>query len=171
MRIATLFVFIIAFACTAHAQKVLQIEKYGSAKTKKIYIGQEINYKLKNDEDWYKGVIEDFDIEKNWIVMRDRYVSVDSIEAFRRPKSWSKGIGTSLYTFGAGWSGYALLGTLTDGDPKTHYLWSDAIVTGVSWLTGWIIPKIFKNKIIKFGGKRRLRLLDITFQKGAPIKA
>jgi len=170
MRIIALLVFLCAFL-GANAQKVLQIEKYGRAKTKKIYIGEEINYKLKNDEVWYRGVIEDLDVEKNWIVMRDRYVAVDSIEAFRRPKNWSKAARTSLYTFGAGWSANALVGTLTDGNPNTHYLWSDAIVTGTSWLTGWILPKIFKNKITKFGKKRRLRLLDLTFQKGAPIKA
>lgn len=155
----------------ANAQKVLQIEKYGSPKTKKMYIGQEINYKLKNDEVWYRGVIEDLNIERNWIVMRDRYVPLDSIEAFRRPKGWSKSVRTSLYTFGAGWSSLALVGTLTDNNPDTHYLWSDAVVTGTSWLTGWIIPKIFKNKITKFGKKRRLRMLDLTFKKEAPIKA
>lgn len=170
MRIIALLLLLFSVVL-ANAQKVLQIEKYGSAKTRKIYIGQEINYKLKNDESWYRGIIEDFNIEKNLIVLPDRYVSVDSVEAFRKTKNWSRAARTSLYTFGASWSGFALVGTLTDGDPNTHYLWSDAIVTGVSWLTGWILPKIFKNKIIKFGKKRRLRLLDLTFQKGAPVKA
>ncbi len=155
----------------ANAQKVLQIEKYGSPKTKKMYIGEEINYKLKNDEVWYRGVIEDLDIERNWIVLPDRYVPLDSIEAFRRPKGWSKAARTSLYTFGAGWSANALIGTLTDNNPDTHYLWSDAVVTGTSWLTGWILPKIFKNKITKFGKKRRLRMLDLTFKQRAPVKA
>lgn len=170
MRIIALLLLMLPFL-PMNAQKVLQIEKYGRAKTKKIYIGEEINYKLKHDEVWYKGVIEDLDVDKNWIVMHDRYVPVDSIEAFRRPKGWSRAARTSLYTFGAGWSANALIGTLTDGNPKTRYLWSDAIVTGASWLTGWILPQIFKNKVIKFGKKRRLRMLDLTFQKGAPAKA
>lgn len=171
MRIAIFFTVFTLIACFANAQKVLQIEKYGSAKTRKIFIGQSITYKLKNDDIWYEGTLGDLDVEKNLIVFSDRYVPVDSIEAFRRPKAWARGVRSSLYTFGASWSAYALVGTLTDNNPKTHYLWSDAIVTGASWLTGWIIPKIFKNKIIKFGKKRRLRLLDLTFKKGAPPKA
>ncbi len=168
MRIITLLLLLL-FVLQLNAQKVLQIEKYGSAKTKKIYIGQEITYKLKNDEYWYRGVIEDLNVEKNWVTLGDRYVPLDSIEAFRRPIGWSKAARTSLYTFGAAWSGNALVGTLTDGNPKTNYLWSDAIVTGVSWLTGWIVPKLFKNKVTKFGGKRRLRMLDLNVLPPKPV--
>lgn len=162
MRIITFIMFLWVIAFTANAQKVLQIEKYGSPKTKKIYIGERINYKLKNDAGWYSGVIEDLLVEKKLIALNDRYVSIDSIEAFRRPVGWSKGVRTSLYTFGAAWSGSALIGTLTDENPNTNYRWSDAIVTTTSWLVGWITPKIFKNKITKFGKKRRLRMLDLT---------
>lgn len=171
MRIAILLFFFITIILSAHAQKVLQIEKYGSAKTKKLYIGQEITYKLKNDEYWYKGVIEDLRVDTNLIVLKDRYIALDSIEAFRRTVGWSKAARTSLYTFGAAWSGNALVGTLTDGNPKTNYLWSDAIVTGASWLTGWIAPQLFKNKVTPFGKKRRLRMLDLTLVKPKPIKA
>jgi hypothetical protein len=171
MRTAILLVLSSLLSFASSAQKVLQIERYGRVKTKKMYIGQEITYQLKNDDGWYRGVIEDLDVEKNWIVMRDRYVPLDSIAAFRRPQNWSRAARTSLYTFGAGWSANALVGTLTDGNPATNYLWSDAVVTGTSWLTGWILPKIFKNKITKFGKKRRLRMLDLTFKQGAPIKA
>jgi hypothetical protein len=162
MRITFSLLFFIGITFYVNAQKILQIERYGSPKTKKIYIGERITYKLKNDEVWYSGVIEDLVTDKNLIALNDRYVPMDSIEAFRRPVGWSKGVRTSLYTFGAAWSGSALIGTLTDDNPKTHYLWSDAVVTATSWLTGWIIPKIFKNKVTKFGKKRRLRMLDLT---------
>lgn len=168
MRIATLLIFLLTITFIANAQKVLQIERYGSPKTKKIYIGERITYKLKHDEGWYSGEIEDLLVEKNLIALNDRYISMDSIEAFRRPVGWSKGVRTSLYTFGAAWSGSALIGTLTDDNPKTNYLWSDAIVTGTSWLLGWVTPKIFKNKVTKFGKKRRLRMLDLTLLPPKP---
>lgn len=171
IRIFTTLLLLTIFGGSALAQKVLQIEKYGKAKTRKIYIGESINYKLFDDEVWYSGYIEDIDVEKKLLVMKDRYVDVTKIEKMRRPIRWSKGVRTSLFLFGASWSANAFIGTLTDGNKDTNYRWSDAIVTGVSWLTGWIVPKIFKFRTLKFGKKRRLRVLDLSPVPGGKIKA
>lgn len=171
MRIILLFTFLFCTLSIASAQKVLQIEKYGKAKTKKIYIGEAITYKLYDDDSWYTLVIEDIDVEKDLLVFHDRYVDIKNIEKIRWDLRWSKGVRSSLYLFGAGWSASALIGTLTDGDSSTNYRWSDAIVTGTSWALGWLIPKIFKYKTYTFGKRKRLRLLDLTFKKGDPIKA
>lgn len=163
--------FMLLFAMSAlQAQKVLQIEKAGRAKTKKIYIGEVINYKLQGDEVWYTGYIEDIKVEENLLVMKDRYVDVSKIEKMRRPHGWSKPTRSALYLFGASWSANALIGTLTDGNPETRYRWSDAIVTAGSWAIGWVIPKIFRYKIMNFGKKRRLRVLDLSPVPGGPIK-
>ncbi len=171
MRILSILLFLVLFITPGSAQKVLQMEKYGRVKTKKIYIGSGITYRLKGDDSWYSAVIEDFDLEHNWIVLKDRYLPLDSIDALRKDRQGARRLGTQLFWFGAGWSTFALLGTATDGEPSTRYRWSDAIVTGTAWLAGLVVPRFFKYRIYKMGKKRRLRLLDLTFQKGAPIKA
>ncbi len=159
--------FLLAMTSVA-AQKVLQLEKYGHAKTKKIYIGELIHYKLQGDEVWYSGYIEDIKVEDNLLVMKDRYVDVSKIEKMRRPLGWSKPARSMLYIFGASWSANALIGTLTDGNPDTRYGWGDVAVTASSWALGWLIPKIFRYKTLRFGKSRRLRVLDLSPPPGGP---
>lgn len=146
-------------------QKVLQIEKYGQAKTQKIFIGEEITYKLKDDKSWNLGYIEDLIIDEKVIVLGDRYVKLDEIAAFRYYRPWTKAAGITFFTFGASWSVFAAVGTLTDGDPNTSYRWSDAAVTGTSWVLAFVIPRFFKYKVIKFGTRKRLRMLDLRFKE------
>lgn len=146
----------------AEAQKVLQMEKSGSYKTQKIYIGEEITYRLHGDDYWYHSAIRDLLVDEKLIVFHDRYVHMDSIAAFRWDRNGMRAIGKQLFWFGLGWSGYAAIGTVTDGNPDTNYRWSDAIVTGSSWLLSLISPKLFRYKKRKFGKRRRLRMLDLT---------
>lgn len=164
LRIST-FILTALFALTSSAlwpQKVLQIEKRGVAKTKKIFIDAELTYQVKGDDYWYRGAIKDFLVEENIIVFYDRFVHVDSIAAFRYDRQKMGALGKQVLWFGLAWSAYALVGTATDGNPETHYEWSDAAVTGASALTGWIIPKLFRYKLVKFGKRKRLRLLDLS---------
>ena len=53
------------FSIDSHAQKVLQIERYGRAETEKIFIGEGIEYQLTDSKDWRYAVIEDINIEQN----------------------------------------------------------------------------------------------------------
>lgn len=165
MRTSILCLLLLLTAPAAKAQKVLQIEKYGKAKTEKIFIGQEITYKLKGNDFYHTAVIEDLLVDKNIIVLGDRYTSLANIEALRYNRSWVRPISTSVFWFGTAWSAFAAIGTLTDGDPTTKYRASDAVVTGTSWLLSWSIARIFKNKTVKLGKKKRLRMLDISFKK------
>ena len=160
-------VFIVA-SVSLSAQKVMQIEKYGRAKTEKIFIGQAITYKVKNDEAWRFAYIEDILVEENIVQLGTIYVKLENIEAIRYDRSFSRKASHSLLIFGASWSLFAAIGTATDGNPETHYQWSDAIVTGTSALFGWLMPKVFRYKIIRFGKKKRLRLLDLGFKKITP---
>ena len=147
-------------------QKVLQIERYGKARTEKIFIGEEITYKLKGEKEWRQGYIEDLLVDEKLIVLGNRYVKIDEIAAFRYYRPWTKAARLTFFWFGAGWSLFAAVGTLTDGNPDTNYRWSDAYVTGTSWFLAFIIPKVFKYKVVKFGVKKRLRLLDLRFLQG-----
>ncbi len=147
------------------AQKVLQIETRGKVKTQKIFIGDEIHYKVRGDELWHTGYISDLLVEENVISLEDRYVKLEDIEAMRWYRPWSKAASISLYTFGLAWSGLALIGKATDGDPESNYRWSDAIVTGVSVAIGWVVGKFFRWKTTRFGTRKRLRILDLNIQQ------
>jgi len=145
------------------AQKVLQIEKFGDPKTEKINIGSFLTYQIKNDDIWSQGYIRDLRISQNVIEFDDRFVNINDITAFQYQRKWPKQVGTQLALFGVAWSAYALIGTLTDNNPDTNYRWSDAILTGASAGIGLTLPLVFKKKTIRFGERRRLRMVDITF--------
>ncbi len=155
--------FLLFQATSLGAQKVLQIERYGKAESEKIYIGHEIDYRLNGNDYFLRATIEDFNIDNNVIVLADRYVPVNEINALRYYRTWPKAMGTSIFWFGIGWSSFAVVGTATDGDPSTSYRWSDALVTGTSAVTALILPKLFRRKILKIGKRKRLRMLDINF--------
>ena len=164
MRILYFILFVAGFPLSTHAQKVLQIEKYGTPRSEKIYIGDEITYRLKGEENWHSGYIVDLIVEREVIALEDRYVDMEDIDALRYRRGWTTPVGISLLTFGLAWSGFALIGTATDGDPTTSYRASDAVVSAVSIGMGLVVGKLLKNKTIRFGNKRRLRMLDLSFK-------
>lgn len=146
-----------------NAQKVLQIETFGDPVAEKINIGAFLTYQLKNDDIWSQGYIRDLKIDLNVIEMDDRFVNINDIGAFQYTRQWPRKVGTQLALFGAAWSGWALIGTLTDNNPDTNYRWSDAVVTGVAAGIGLSLPLAFEKRTIHFGKRKRLRMLDITF--------
>ena len=162
-RIVLLLSLFIAFCQLISAQKVLQIERYGRAETEKIFIGNEIVYRLNGNDYFLRGYIEDLHIENNVIVLPDRYVPVSEINALQYNRGWPRAIGTSIFWFGLGWSALAAVGTATDGDASTNYRWSDAAVTGTSFVISFALPKLFGRHTLKFGKRKRLRMLDINF--------
>lgn len=145
------------------AQKVLQIERFGRAETEKIFIGEGIEYRLKGDDEWRYAVIEDIDVEEKLLVFSDRYLDPGRIDALRYYRPGMRRLGFQVMTFGVAWSGFALIGTAVDGNPETRYRASDAVVTATSLGIGYAISQVFKYKKIKFGKRRRLRVVDITF--------
>ena len=100
-----ILVFLLLATLPLSAQKVLQIEKYGRAKTEKFYIGDPITYQLRGEDVWHTLYIEDLLVEEGYIMFEDRFVALDSISAFRKERGWTKAASISLYTFGAAWSG------------------------------------------------------------------
>ena len=156
------FILSLLFCLEVNGQKVLQIEKYGSPKTKKIYIGEQITYRILEYDSWATGTIEDMLVEENVLSFHNRFMPLNQIDAFRYDINWGKSIGKQMFWFGAGWSFYAVIGPLTDGEPGNGYRPVDAIVTGSSWIIAYSLPRIFKYKTIRFGEKRRLRMLDLT---------
>ncbi len=160
---AILYLICIIFSCKASAQKVLQIETSGKAQTTKLFIGQTLTFQIHDLDypDWQTAVIEDLLVEDSLVLFGPRYIHIKNIKAFKFDRGWTQAANKSLLTFGAGWSGFAFVGTLTDGNPDTNYRWSDALVSGTSILLATAIPAFFGTKKIKFGKRKRLRLLDL----------
>ncbi len=142
------------------AQKVLQLERYGRAKTKKFYIGDELTYRLKGDKTWYKGTINDLLIDEKIILFEYGMVKMEDISTLKtfRNAKWSRKLSFQLYLFGVSWGAFSLLGTLVGTELTALAI----IVPAVSFAVGWLIRKIFKSKKHRLGRKRWLRMLDLT---------
>lgn len=153
-----------SFSPALFSQKVLQIEKYGKAKTEKIFIGQPLTFQIQElgEPVWYTAVVEDLFVKDSVVLLGPRYIHIKNIEALKYDRGWTKVANRSLLTFGLSWSGFAFIGTLTDNDPNTSYRWSDAAVTGTSVLLALAIPKVFGTRKIKLGKRRRLRMLNLN---------
>ncbi|MCO6476127.1 MAG: hypothetical protein J5I94_05860 [Phaeodactylibacter sp.] len=165
MRTILLYILpVIIFLSPLSAQKVLQIEKYGKARTEKMYIGDPITYQLRGEDVFRDGYIENIKVKDSLILLSNRYVKVGDISALRYERTWPKATGISLFFFGVGWSGLAAIGTAFDGNDDTRYRWSDAIVSATSLSLSFAIPRLFRNKDVRIGKRRRLRLLDLRFK-------
>ena len=163
MKRIILFSFLmIAVLLELAGQTVLQIERKGSSRTVKMSTGIVLNFKLKEDPVWYTGELVRLIPEDSLLVFHNRYVRLNQIEAFRRSLDWPKGLGRNLFWFGLGWSGFALVGTATDGIPETKYELSDVIVSSTALSASWLLPRVVKQKVTRFGKKRRLRILDLS---------
>jgi hypothetical protein len=139
----------------------LQLEKVGSMKVEKISLGTVITYSIKDGQGWYSSEIANFLYKDQLIAMADRTIPLNEITALRYDRTWPRAIGRQIGLFGLSWSGYAFVGTLTDGRPETSYRTSDAIVTGSALAVGLLLPKLISFRVKKIGKKYRLRLLDL----------
>lgn len=153
---------LLSYNCS-FGQKFLQIERAGQVKAEKIFIGQTVFYRLKGSNEFRAGQIEDLKVDEEIILFVDSYVKIDQVDAFRYQRNWSKSVGTSLFWFGAGWSFFAAIGTATDDDPTTSYRWSDAVVSASTITTSFVVSKAFKYRTIRFGKRKRLRILEVAF--------
>jgi hypothetical protein len=150
--------------CILPAQKVLQLEKYGSPKTQKIHIGEVLTYRLAEDDHFTTAYLEDIRVEEGLLQMGEYYVKVDDIVELRYERRWAKAAGSSLFWFGIGWSGFSFLGNTFDGDNTTNYGFQDAGLTLTAIGFSYLIPRLFKYKRIKIGARKRLRPLDLRFR-------
>lgn len=154
------FVLVGGVIAPAFSQKFLALERYGKAKNIRIPIGTVITYQVREGQGWYTSEIVDLNFKDSLVIFPRIAMPLKNIVALRYDQNWAKGVGTSLRMFGLSWSGLALMGTLTDKNPDTHYELSDAIVTGSAYATGFLLPRIFKHRIVELGKRKRLRIMD-----------
>ncbi len=154
---------LLAVSSALSAQQILLLERAGSAKPKKIFAGQSIDYRLQGEEYWLTGEIEELREDRQLIVLEDRYIVLKEIESLRFYRPYARPIGIGLITFGVGWSAFGLIGYNTDNDPTTKYSTGDAITSATAIGLGFLLPRLLGTKKVKLGGSRRLRIVDVTF--------
>jgi hypothetical protein len=165
-----LFLGFMLFPFVLFAQKVLQLEKKGSAKTQKISLDDEITYKLFDDDVWYTATLYDIKPEEDIIVFNNRLVRLEQIAALRftDTRSWSSAFGKKLYTFAAGWTLFGIADRLIFNQSENRAsIPLIAIPAATTLVGGWLIQRIFRQRTKKIGNKYRLRLLDLTI---SPIR-
>ncbi|MEM6963499.1 MAG: hypothetical protein AAF573_01955 [Bacteroidota bacterium] len=151
----------------ASAQKVLQMEKRGKIKTKKFYLGEELTFKLKGQKEWLTDVMLDIKVEEGIIVFPERFVKVSDIKALKSYKNARRAVilQRTFYSFGASWLLFSLGGTIV-GEPLNNLTWQ---VPVTSFVLGFLIKKIFYSRKYRIGKKRRLRVLDLSFNKNMQL--
>ena len=146
----------------SQAQKVLQMERRGKIKTKKYYLGEELTFRLKGSREWITDVMMDIKVEEDLIIFSERYVKVSDIKVIKKKRRQAIVMERSLYIFAGSWVFYSLVGAAFDDGDLTDLTWQvPASSTGL----GFLIRRIFYVKKYRMGKRRRLRVLDISFNK------
>lgn len=152
---------LLLFTTQAFAQKCLQMEKYGSTKRDRIYIGETITFTLFNDDTgWKTRMITDFDVENGFVVFGQQRVHIDSIASIQLDKrNGMKFLGTVFMAGGANTILFSIGYPLAIGASPE---W-----VGVGWGAGflglgYLLRKLDRPKKFKIGKRKRLRLLDLT---------
>ena len=146
-----------------YGQKFVQMEKYGTLKVKRYYVGETLTFRLEGDKYWYTDVIRDILPEDDLIVFENRAVKVKDITFLKsfHNAAWSKGIAMKLYIFAGGWLVFNF-GGLPLGGTLSALTWQ---VPALAVATGFIIRTLFRSKKYKIGKRRWLRLLDLSVTK------
>lgn len=154
-----------------HAQKALQYEKGGSLKTRKFYIGDEIQFKIDSENDiWYSRIIYDIDLESNSILIENLsdenpvQLPISDITHFRIGKRNKVGklLGQVLLVGGIN----TILTTWALARRDIVPSWREdpvpLISGGLGMLVGYVVWKIFSREEVKLNRRKRLRLIDTT---------
>lgn len=156
-----LFIFFSCFHQSISAQKIFQIEKFGSTDVVRFYIGSTVTFKLADTDQWFTRTIEDIVAEENLILFTETgFVNIKDITAIQKTvaKGKWKAYASSLYLFGVQWGFWSVAGTLL-GEPLT---WLAAIVPATAFTIGFLIQTFARSKIWKIGKRRRLRVLNLN---------
>lgn len=161
MRYLSLLLFFLLSLVNGYGQKVLQMEKYGKAKTKKYYIGEVLTFQLEGDDYWYTEAIQDILVAENSVLFTNRVVKIDQIRKIKSFKNrrWSRGLSNNLFSFAGGFLGLSLLADATTSWEVGSAVW---VLPTIAVVTGLLVRWLFRSKTYKLGKKRKLRVLDLN---------
>lgn len=143
-------------------QKMLLLERANNAKPTKMYIGDNLHYRLKGQEDyWYNRTITDMLPEKNTLLLDNFAVPLDDISQLkvRRKGIWRIAGGT-LFTFGASLAFATTIAALYK-DKGTNYGALYATSVGAAGIGFYLNTK----RTLKLDQKHRLRIIEIQFSQ------
>jgi hypothetical protein len=162
MRFLPLLILVLLCTCV-RAQKVLLFEKLTDSKSERLYEGDPLKFRLKGDKFWQEGNMMEMRPDIQALIINDRYILLEEIDAVHRGKTFGAAAGYSLMTFGVAWTGIGLVGYATDKDPSTNFTGSDVTIALTSITTGYLINRFLGQKLFKTGKYKRLRVVDTSF--------
>jgi hypothetical protein len=161
MKKKLLFIIFLLSAIFSFAQKYIQVETVNRLKVKRYTIGESMTFRLKGKTEWYTRDVTNIIPEQNIILFDNMMIKTNEIEAFRFERSFIQGFAKQLYKFGGAWLLYASFDHLV---ARTDFVKSDFIVPATSVGLAFVLQKTFKHKYTHFGGRKRLRLIDLSFK-------
>jgi hypothetical protein len=162
MRVLLVLFLILPCTCV-RAQRILLFEQLTESKSPRLYEGDVLRYKLKEEKYWREGYIREMRPDIQALVINDGFVMLDDIAVVDRGNTLATPAGLALITFGVGWSTLALIGYNTDGDPDSQFSGLDASVSATSIGLGFLMWKLFGTKRFRPGKYKRLRIVDTSF--------
>jgi len=156
--------FLVLAIAPAFGQKMLLLERANNARPTKLYIGDQLHYRLAGQEDyWYERTITDMLPDKNTLLLDNFPVQLKDISQLKvRRKGIWRIVGGTLFAFGASLAIATTVAVLYN-DKDTNY--------GALYATsaGSIGVGYFLNtkRTLKMGQKHRLRLIEIDFPQPA----
>lgn len=164
MRYLTLFLLLFFITTgSANAQKVMLMEKVGASTSQRIFEGQALKWRMKGDKFWQQGVVTEMREDIQALIIKERFIFLDEIDAIHLGDTFGKIAGYSIMTFGASYTIIGLIGYNTDKDPETQISSGELMVGAGSLAAGFLIKTIFGDKKFRLGKNKRLRIIDISF--------
>lgn len=164
MRLPLMILLFTTFLCTSvRAQRVLLFEKLTNSKSERVYEGERLKFRLKGDRFWQQGPVREMRPDIQALVINDRFIMLDEVDAVHQGNTVFGAAGYSLMTFGIGWSFFSVAGNYTDGDASTNYEPRDLMTTLTSVGTGFLLTRLLGRKRFKTGKYKRLRVVDTSF--------
>ena len=155
-----LFFLMLVVVSEAEAQQVLEIVTFSKVKTKKINLGSELTYELRDEPGrWYTGTLDGIDLDNNQVLIGLNSVPLENIAAFRQ-KAIVPSIVSKFMTLSGLSSIIAIV--FTPGIPTAQFVNWIYINAGLI-VAGFTMDRLWRYKKVRFGEKKMLRLLDLTF--------
>ena len=154
---------LLLLAPSLSAQKCLQLEKKGSLNTQKFCVGEALTFRLAETERyWHRETIVDIYVDDQLIEFANRTVHLKDITAIRTGSKtgFVRSLSVASTYFSATWTFWTLV-SLAYGETLT--LPTVAIGAG-AFALGRLL-KIFFFKTHRIKGRKRLRLIDLTFYR------
>jgi hypothetical protein len=155
------FLLIFLFSAPVFSQKMLLIERAKKAKTTKLYIGDQLHFRMRGSENyWYERTITDILPQSNTLILDGFAVHLDSISAIKVfPNKGARILGGALTSLGVTLPLSLFVAKVFYNDQNVKYAELAGVSAG-SLAGGYLLLKKRKRHL---GNKYRLRIVEIKF--------